>query len=456
MQRNFQVGIDGSGVTGLAVLLTLVLWTNVDSILVVDRRPGPAQVNSSPENNSGTLHQGRAESNYTEAQAVEVDGDAQLVVGFIERFAPDVGKPMATHMIAVGAKEVAAFRERFAMLSPHFADLQLLERDQIAKMAPKVIEGRDPGVPIISLYSEAGYAVDFQKLGEAMLRKALEAAREMGKTVEVRFNTEITRVERTAEGFALHAKDERFHVRTLEVAAGNGSLLVAHQLGFGREFAMLPVAGSYFVTKALLDAKLYAFQDPEIPFAAAHVDPEVNDRTVMRFGPTARPMPFLERGSWKTLWEFLKIGTLTPRGLWGVAQVLFNLHLLTFGLKNVLYELPFVGVYFFTWFAARKLIPSIRASDLRIAVGAGGIRGQLVNLNTGKLMKGERIPAPEGMPCNCIPAPSPGASKCIGGAIKSVRSHVRWLGEGFWFNEQKMRADLTRANYGLPVQSAVS
>lgn len=455
MRKSAEVGVLGLGVTGTAAILTLILYTNVESVVAIERRPGPAQVNSSRENNSQTLHMGRAESNYGEEQALAVDADAQLVVGFIERFAPEAGKPMATHMIGVGHEEVAAFRRKFEVLAPHFADLRLLERDQIARMAPKLVEGRDPDEPIVSLYSEAGYAVDFQTLGESMLRMALEAAERMGKTLTIRFETEIERVERTDAGFAIHAGGERYDVRTLEIAAGNGSLLIAHQLGFGHEYALLPVAGSYFLTRASLDAKVYGFQDPEIPFAAAHADPDVNDRAVMRFGPTAKPLPLLERGSWRTMWEFLRVGTLTPRGLWGVAQVLLNMHLLAFGLKNVLYELPLVGVYFFAALAARKIVPSIRASDLRIAKGAGGIRGQLVDLTTGKLMKAERILAPKGTRCNCIPAPSPGASKCLGGAIVSVRNHVEWLGTGYVFDEARMRADLRRTNYGLP-ESAVS
>ena len=448
MRNDYEVGVLGAGVTGIATVLTLILYTNVRSIVIFERRPGPAQVNSSRVNNSQTLHMGRAESNYTEAQAVAVSEDAQLVAGFVERFAPEAGQPMSTHMIAVGTAEVAEFRKRFAMLSPHFPDLRLLERSDLARMAPKLIEGRDPNEPIVSLYSEAGYAVDFQTLGEAMLAKAVAEAKRMGKTLDVHFGTQVDVVRREKDGFAIVVKDEEYLVKTLEIAAGNGSLLIAHQLGYGKEFAMLPVAGSYFVTRTLLDAKVYGFQDPSIPLAKAHSDPDVNDRGVMRFGPTARPMPLLERDSWSTLWEFVRVGTLSPRGLWGLARVLLNLHLLKFGAKNVLYELPYVGKWFFANMEARRIFPTIRARDLALAKGAGGIRGQLIDLRTGTLMKAERILPPDGVHANCIPSPSPGASKCLGNAIVSVRNHVAWLGPGYQFDETGMRAGLRRTNYG--------
>ncbi len=448
MQNDYEVGVLGAGVTGIATVFALILYTNVRSIVVFERRRGPAQVNSSRVNNSQTLHMGRAESNYNEAQAVAVSEDAQLVAGFVERLAPEAGQPMSTHMIAVGNAEVAEFRNRFAMLSPHFSDLRLLERDELARMAPKLMEGRDPKEAIVSLYSEAGYAVDFQSLGEAMLAKAIAEAKRMGKTLDVRFGTQVDSVRREKIGFAIVVKDEEYLVKTLEIAAGNGSLLIAHQLGYGREFAMLPVAGSYFVTKTLLDAKVYGFQDPSIPLAKAHSDPDVNDRGVMRFGPTARPMPLLERDSWSTLWEFVRVGTLSPRGLWGLARVLLNLHLLMFGAKNVLYELPYVGKWFFARMEARKIFPTIRARDLALAKGAGGIRGQLIDLRTGALMKAERILPPNGVHANCIPSPSPGASKCLGNAIVSVRNHVAWQGPGYQFDETRMRADLRRTNYG--------
>lgn len=449
MRNEYEVGVLGAGVTGIATALALIRYTNVTSVVMFERRPGAAQVNSSRVNNSQTLHMGRAESNYNEAQAVAVSEDAQLVAGFVERFAPEAGQPMSTHMIAVGDAEVAEFRKRFTMLSPHFPDLRLLERNDLETIAPKLIEGRDPNESIVSLYSEAGYAVDFQTLGEAMLAKAVSEAKRMGKTLDVHFDTQVDAVRQEKVGFAIVVRKEEYFVRTLEIAAGNGSLLIAHQLGYGREFAMLPVAGSYFVTKTLLDAKVYGFQDPSIPLAKAHSDPDVNDRGVMRFGPTARPMPLLERDSWSTLWEFVRVGTLSPRGLWGLARILLNLHLLTFGAKNVLYELPYAGKWFFARMEARRIFPTIRARDLALAQGAGGIRGQLIDLRTGALMKAERILPPDGVHANCIPSPSPGASKCLGNAIESVRNHVAWLGPKYTFDETGMRADLRRTNYGL-------
>lgn len=438
------VVIIGGGISGLATLFALVRYSGVRRIVLIERRKGPAKVNSHPRNNSQTLHRGCAESNYTLEQAAAVARDAAMVLGFVERFARGAGRQMPTHMIGVGAAEVADFRRRARDLCALFPDLRLLERADIALISPELIEGRDVNEPIVSFYSESGYAVDFEKLGERFLEMALEDAVRLGKTVTVAFDQEVTglRFDETTRIFHLSGPGLSVLAKTLEIAAGNSSLLFARKLGLAKHFAMLPVAGSYFVTGPVVQAKVYGFQDREIPFAAAHADPDINDASAVRFGPTAMPVPLLERDSWASIWEFLRVGTLSLQGFLGILRVIARPRLLAFGLKNLLYELPLVGAYFFAVLAARKIVPTIRARDLRRVSGAGGIRGQLVDLSQGGcLLKVERIPIPPHIPANCIASPSPGASRCLGNAIESATRHAAWLGVAF--RETEMRAELS-------------
>lgn len=443
MQR-FQIGIKGLGVVGAALLLILVMWTSFRRIIAFERRSGPGQVNSSPEANSHTAHRARAESNYPLAKALKVDAMANLLLAIIRRYFPNVARKMPTNLLGVGEKEVAAFRKLFAERSPYFPDLRLLERDEIAAIEPALMEGRDPSVPVVSLYSEEGYAVDFERLALAAVALAVREAERRGKTVVIRYNTEVDHVEHVADGFVLRAGEERFHVRSLEIASGNASLLTARQLGFGHEYAMISVGGSYYVAECRIAGKVYGYNEEGMQNAAVHVDQDVNRPHLMRFGPTADLppffLPFLERGSWRSIGEYFKMGMTDPRSLYAAARATLSWKYLRFGLRSFLYKLPVVGKHIFARLEAQKLIPGIRARDLRLVRGAGGIRGQLVDKTTCTMADLIRIPAPDGMHVNCVMAPSPGATACIANAVDSARNHAQWQGEVF--DEEAMRADL--------------
>lgn len=449
MPKRFQLGIRGLGVVGAALLLLAVLWSSFKTIVAWERRPGPGQVNSSPEANSHTVHRARAESNYGIKKALMVSAMADLLIAIVLRYFPEVGRKMPTHLLAVGEKEVAAFRKLFAERSPHFSDLRLLERDEIAQIEPALMEGRDPRVPVVSLYTEEGYAVDFERLALAMIALAVREAERRGKTLEIHYNTEVVGTERIDTGFRVTTADgDVYEVRSLEICSGNASLLAARELGFGHNFAMVSVGGSYFVADCLIDGKVYGYNEEGMQNAAVHVDKDVNRPHLMRFGPTADLppffLPFLERGSWKSIGEYFRMGMTEPRSLYAVVRATLSWKYLRFGLRSFLFKLPFVGKRIFARLEAQKLIPAILARHLRLVKGAGGIRGQLVDKATYTMADTTRIEAPEGVHANCVVSPSPGATACIWNALLSLLNHCRWQGETFY--EEQMFADLFGAD----------
>ncbi len=62
------------------------------------------------------------------------------------------------------AKPGEELRNRFISFSKLFPNLRVIERDEIGKIEPKVVEGRDPDQEIVALATEDGYAVDFHEL----------------------------------------------------------------------------------------------------------------------------------------------------------------------------------------------------------------------------------------------------------------------------------------------------
>ncbi len=437
-QYEFDVIIIGGGVTGTALLYVLAHYTNVCRILLVERRRNVALVNSNTTNNSQTLHDGSIETNYPLDRALKVQRGADLLSGFIDRKAPDVGMSIPKMVIAVD-HEVAELERRFAEFAPHFTGIRLLRATEIAEAEPNVMKGRSPTQNIVALSNPHGHAVDYHRLSERFLALALEA----DVHIERCFDTDVEKIERTPHGFVVRTADGTPYAgRTVAVAAGSGSLVFAQMMGYGREYVLMPVTGSFYKGQGLLGGKVYTMQDPAIPFAAVHGDPAVYNPDETRFGPTAMMVPLLERHRWETFPEFHSTGTLTPRGLWAIARVLMDPHLFAFGMKNIGYEVPWLGDRLFLQ-AARKVVPSLQPGDLMLDKGAGGVRGQLVDTRLGKIAKGADKIVPKDGGIIFTMAPSPGASYCLGNAEEDAQRIVDWLGSDFRFDAQRLRTELT-------------
>lgn len=433
----YDVIIVGGGVSGTALLWVLTYYTGCKRILFIERRKGVGLVNSNVTNNSQTLHTGDIETNYGLEKALKVKWGADLLGAFVDQHMPENRLVIQKQVIAVG-DEVDRLRERFELFKQHYPNIQLLNRDRIAEVEPMVIEGRDPSQDIISLYNPVGRAVNYHVLAQTFLARALKS----GVHIDVLYDTQVDSIDRAAHGFVVKADGVAHQGRFVSVAAGSSSLLFAHRLGYELDLALLPVAGSFYYNRCvggLLKGKVYTMQNPLLPFAAVHGDPAVYNKDETRFGPTARPMPFLERDSWKTLFEFLDLGLISPRGIGSLMKIFMNPTILGFGLWNLAYEIPWVGKRAFLRDAS-KVVPSLTAGDLTLDAGAGGVRGQPIDLKNGVIAKGrDRFIAPD-EPIVFTLAPSPGASYCLGNAVELTRVISARLESPF--DEARMLRDL--------------
>lgn len=436
MPTSYDVVIVGGGVTGTAALFTLSRYTNLKRILMVERQHAVAQVNSNVVNNSQTLHSGEIETNYSLEAALKVRTGADLVAGYLERFAPDVCLRIQKMVLGVGEREVASVTERYLTFQPKFPDIRLLDRDALSDVEPHVMIGRPQNQPIVALQTDKGYAVDYRRLSESFLASAKNG----GAELDFCFHHAVDSItKREGGGFVLKMGGDEVYARAVIVAAGSPSLVFAHSLGYGLDYGMLPVAGSFYRTRNLLRGKVYTVQNPKIPFAAVHGDPAVYDKRETRFGPTAKPIPLLERHHYATFLEFMRTGTVTPRGLWAALRVAGDWDIARFLLKNAVYDLPWIGKRVFLR-DARKIVPALEVKDLSLDRGAGGIRGQLIDKKAGKIARGHDKIVGEGI--IFIMAPSPGASYCLGNAVEDACVLGNFLGDGYCFDEARMRADL--------------
>jgi L-2-hydroxyglutarate oxidase LhgO len=161
-------------------------------------------------------------------------------------------------------------------------------------------------------------------------------------------------------------------------------------MGHGLYYGQLPVAGSFYkANKKILKGKVYMVQNPKLPFAALHGDPDVVLGDNTRFGPTALVMPKLERfrGN-STISDFFSTLRLDMNIVKIFKDLLKDSEIRNYILRNFIFEVPYFGKKAFLK-DARKIVPSLREKDIEYAHGFGGVRAQILDKKNQKLMLGE-------------------------------------------------------------------
>ena len=415
--------IIGGGVSGTALLYLLAEYTDINDIVLFEKYGTIASVNSHGRNNSQTLHCGDIETNYTLDKACQVQASAEMVSRYVEKLEnkDDIQYKFSKMVIGVGDKEVAQMRERYEVFKTHYPKMQLLEREDISKIEPAVIEGRKEDIVALGIVDDYT-AVNFQALSESFVQQASKVA---NKNIEIKLSTKVLNISKLIDGYSVKTQNGIHHAKFVVVSSGGHSLLFAQRMGYGLEYSCLPMAGSFYYTPNVLNGKVYTVQNNKLPFAAIHGDPDVLIPGKTRFGPTALALPLLERYNMKTFFEFLQV--FRPdfdviKTLWGLLKVS---EIRNYLFKNVLFEVPVIRRYLFLK-DARKIIPKMKLSDLSFAKKTGGIRPVMIDKNNHCLHLGEAKLSPgNGLIFNMTP--SPGATSCLGNAEKDLDIIVGFL-----------------------------
>jgi malate dehydrogenase (quinone) len=170
-----------------------------------------------------------------------------------------------------------------------------------------------------------------------------------------------------------------------------------------------------------------------------HGDPEVHNEYITRFGPTAKPIFFLERYNNTTFWEYWKTFGIGIRPILSILKISSDRVIFSYLLKNVLYDLPWIGRRAFMK-EIRKIVPNVRLEEIKYAKGIGGTRPQIINNTTRKLELGEAKILGDRIIFNITP--SPGASTCLGNALEDTSKIMDFLGNKFKFDKAQFEKDL--------------
>lgn len=440
--REYDVLIVGGGVVGTALLYSICRYTNTDNVILVEKYKDLGLVNSAAGKNSQTLHFGDIETNYTVEKAMNVKQMADMVKNYLETEKKDnpSQKLFARYtkmVLGVGNFQSEALKKRHVVFSKLFPDLTYIARDEIARLEPKVVEGRRSDQQIAALLTHDGYTVDFKLLCHSFVSNALK----YNSSAEVCLDTKLNGLKRENGIWTATTEKGEIRAKVVVIAAGAHSLMFAKSLGYGKNLSILSMAGSFYTASKVLNGKVYTIQVEKLPFAAIHGDPEVHDPSVTRFGPTAKPIFRLERYNAKTIGEYWKTFGLGFPAVISLFKILFDRVLFGYVVMNFLYDLPFIGKRLFVR-EVRRIVPTIKVSDLHFAKGVGGTRPQIINNSTHKLEMGEAKLTGENIIFNITP--SPGASTCLGNAYGDIKLVMDYLGNKYTFDEEAFKRDLCR------------
>ena len=434
----YEVVIIGGGIAGTALLYTLSNYTNINHIALIEKNPEIALGNSHKTSNSQTLHFGDIETNYTLEKAQKVKGAANLVKNYILRNDPhqETYSKYNKMVLGIGKEQTQELRERYQEFKSLFPQLRLIEKEEIAHLEPNVVKNRPPEEEIIALFTEEGYTIDFQKLAQSFVKKTIPSQQ---KNIELMMETKVKTITKEGGFYKIQTDKEVIVAKAVAITAAAYSLLFAKSLGYGHNYALLNVAGNFYLAPGVLNGKVYTVQLKKIPFAAIHGDSEVHDSSKTRFGPTAKVTLLLEQRQYATILEYFQTAGLSINAILSFFNILSEPVILKYIVRNLIYDIPLIGKRLFLK-EVKKIVPSIQLSDLQLAKGYGGIRPQIVNLKTKRLEMGEAKIVGENIVFNITP--SPGASTCLQNAEYDTEKIISFLGQDYTFDKDRFLQDL--------------
>src|SRR5712692_1816766 len=205
MRDVYDVAIIGMGDVGTATGFLLAEFTNLQSLLFLEKESGAGQVASDRKTNSQTRHPFGGELNYTPDVMKAIKRNSDMIPSYVNSTygqGYDILRRTRSGMVlAVGKSEKDYLRKKYHdTVKPVFPDAELMEdREEIAKLEPYVVKGRkkDEEIGIIKLQADM---VDFGELARSFEDNA---RKRQDKKINVYFNTKVERIEKVSDSYDL-------------------------------------------------------------------------------------------------------------------------------------------------------------------------------------------------------------------------------------------------------------
>src|SRR2546427_11477385 len=242
MRDVYDVAIIGMGAVGTATGFLVTEFTNVQSVLFLEKESSAGQIASDRSTNSQTRHPFGGELNYTPEVLKAIKRYSDMIPSYANseygRGYDILRRTKSGMVLAVGKSEKDYLRKKFHdTVKPVFPYAELLEdKEEIAKLEPYIVRGRkkDEEIGIIKLQADM---VDFGELARSFEDNA---RKHQDKKVHVKFNTRVERIEDVSDGYEIHTLNGgSFSARYLVVSAGSDTLSFPKKLCFGRGLIVL-------------------------------------------------------------------------------------------------------------------------------------------------------------------------------------------------------------------------
>ncbi len=453
-QKKFEVLIIGAGISGAALAYELARYTNIESIGILEKYEDVAVLNSKGTSNSQTIHVGDIETNYTLAKAAITKRTAKMVEKYClqHEYQNEIIFSHQKMALGVGDDEVEFLLHRYEEFSELFPYLEVWDKQRLKEIEPRVVfdeNGKERAENIVGVGAKGEWTtVDYGKMTKSLIENAKN---EPDKNVELFVNSQVINIQKLPfQGYKVSTKDSEYYTDFVVVNAGAHSLFLAHEMGHGKDFACLPIAGSFYLTsQKILNGKVYMIQNPKLPFAALHGDPDILADGNTRFGPTALVLPKLERYKKGTYLDFFKTLQFDANVMSALWKLLKESDIRNYIFRNFLFELPWFSKQLFLK-DVRKIVPSLRIDEYEYAHGFGGVRPQVIDKKQRKLILGEAsINTGDGIIFNMTP--SPGATSCLGNAERDAKLVCEYLGKSF--DQKRFDDELTEGDYCVLAQT---
>ncbi len=360
--KAFDVVVVGAGIVGLTIARAAA-QRGSGSILVLEKEPALGCHASG--RNSGVLHSGI----YYPAQSMKAKVCAQGARRMYEYALAAGVSVRRTDKVIVAATPALAGQidVLYARAQANGAQVEIIDSAQLRKIEP------DAATCLRALYSPNTAVVDSVGVLEALRKEIIS----MG--AQVIMPAGVCRVDASAR--TVWTAREEFGYGHLINAAGLNADRIAHQLGVGRHYRILPFKGIYRKLTATaaprIRGSIYPVPNPAMPFLGVHLTRTVDDEVIV--GPTA--IPAFGRENYGLL------DGLDCRDFPLIARDLLVMFLRNHdGFRSLVREeLP---KYLDSGFlkCIRTLAPSLNQGDVQPGIAKVGIRPQLVDARAMRLV----------------------------------------------------------------------
>jgi malate dehydrogenase (quinone) len=435
--KHKEVIIIGAGISGSALFYELAKFSNIKSVLIVEKYDDVAPLNSSASGNSQTIHSGDIETNYSLEKAKEVKKTASLLKQYTKRhdYLDKCIFKYPKMLLGVGEEQVEYIKKRQNDFSDIFPNMEYWDKNRLSQIEPMLCKDRKETISAMGSLDDY-CAINYGKIAKSFIENAIKE----DNNFECEFNCEVKSITKEKDIYKIKTTKGEWTTNFVMVNSGAHALVFAHRMGYGKDYSAIPMGGNYYyLNEPLVKSKIYTVQNPKLPFAAIHADPDIGLKShdVIRLGPTALPLLSLERyKDGNKFHEFLELLDFDTRVLRVLFDSLKDKDIREFILRNIFYDIPYFGKKLFLSYS-KSIIPSLKMNDIRFAKEVGGLRAQIIDKKNKKLLLGEvSINEDDGIIFNMTP--SPGATSCLGNGIKDVKYICGYLHKEFYedkFNE---------------------